>query len=173
MMYEIRARFYENINAGDIVYIRRNGTIVAARVEKYIVNVDGAIAYTIIILKRADGFANERLTVEETRESNIYATIEDAIYNRPIAVVCHTINDIYRDLDFVENTDRLGATRLAKIMYKWDGYNAVKVIVYVNAYYLVFDNDGCHVEYKYGDSDKLYESREECMRNNEAKVITF
>lgn len=55
MMYEIRAKFYENINAGDIVYIRRNGTIVAARVEKYRVSVDDLIAYTIIILKRADG----------------------------------------------------------------------------------------------------------------------
>lgn len=58
-------------------------------------------------------------------------------------------------------------------MYKWDGYNAVKVIVYVNAYYLVFDNDGYHVEYKYSSTDILYENQEECMRNNEAKVITF
>lgn len=172
-MYEIRAKFYENVNAGDIVYIRRNGAIVAARVEKYRVSVDGATAYTTIILNRADGFDNERLTVERTSESNIYATIEDAIYNRPIAVVHTTINDIYRDLDFVEKTDRFRATRLAKIMYKWDGYNAVKVAVYANAYYLVFDNEGCHVEYKYNSEDRLYESREECMKNNAAKVITF
>lgn len=171
MMYEIRAKFYENVNAGDIVYIRRNGTIVAARVEKYRVSVDGVIAYTIIILKRADGGDNERLTVEKASESNIYATIEDAIYNRPIAVVYHTINDIYRDLDFVERTNSLGATRFAKTMYRWDGYNAVKVAVYANAYYLVLDNDGCHVEYKY--KDRLYESREGCMKNNAAKVITF
>lgn len=65
MMYEIRAKFYENVNAGDIVYIRRNGTIIAARVLKYRVSVDGVIAYTIIILKRADGGDNEHLTVEK------------------------------------------------------------------------------------------------------------
>lgn len=167
-MYKIKSKVFENVNAGDVVYLRRNKTIIAARVIRYEFRSDGAMAPSEIVLHRADGNDENPFIQSGVR---IYNTIEDAIHDQPIPVVCVTINSIYEDLGFTEHPYHLGMTKYAKIMYEWDGYNAVKKRVYSDAYLLKITECGVSAEYKH--SDKLYETREECMKEHQTKVITF
>lgn len=171
-MYQIRAKFLENIYAGDIVYLRRDGIVIAAKLQQYEIRTEGSCAFTTMVMHRADGI-DERVYLENERPSYAYKTIEDAIHDKRIAITVFSVNDIYEDLGFVERTNSIGRTVYAKIMYKWDGYKATKVCVYADAYILKFVYGDILAEYKSSDGDKFYETREECMKEHQTKVITF
>lgn len=171
---------YEDVYASDIVYLRINNTVVAAKLLEIRFSRDyydrkfGSIWTSVYVFALADG-NRKRIELNEAIESSkCYRTIEDAIKDRSIQTVGIAIDDILQDeLNFEWHEDKQRTKRLCRVVYWWNGFDAKRTYRYVDGYNIFYDQNGFRAVWKYTEDKKYYETKEECKMSNHVRVVTF
>lgn len=156
-----------------VVYVRRDGKVIAARVESYQWRPSSFNCNdSYVNLLRADG-EKERLYMKTHME--VYETIEDAINDKKIDIELYHIECVLSAFGFCYHTSSVGVTAIGKMFYKWDGFKVVPTHIWSCYTELSWNNKGWSWSFrneKLNDM-KLYETEEECRKDNHVDVITF
>lgn len=156
-----------------VVYVRRCGKVIAARVESYQwspFSFDSNDSY--VNLLRADG-KEEQLYMKSRME--FYETIEDAINDKRIDIELYHIEAILNVFGFGYHRSVCGVKAIGKMFYKWDGFKTVQHHLWSTYTELTWSNKGWSLSLREErlKNMKLYETEEECRKDNHVDVITF
>jgi hypothetical protein len=166
----------------DVVYVKRDGKIIAAKVTEYKYAYQNRKIYKYhdnykrvesVVLHRADGVDEDLRLVDYTW---LYHSIEDAINHRPLEIVDIDITNYLIAKYGFEYQKKDGC--LTKRVYRWDTYNVKAVDLSCKYFIIRCTCNGLSVERKNGiidyvDMSKFYETEEECRKDNHVDVITF
>lgn len=163
-----------NVDINEVVYMRRDGKIVGARYLGLVSDAERG-AYTTLRFYRADDkIETIRLcncSYFDSKKIQVYATIEDAIHQRPIGFKWVDITDFTKvEFGFTHVSASIGRLELCKPVWKWDGYKPTKTYICHTNYKITYDGEwGC----EYIGKLKYYNSEEECRCDNHVDVVTF
>lgn len=154
-----------------VVYVRREGKIIAAKIKSYRWKPSSFNSNdTYVEVYRADG-VEEYIYMSSNME--FYATIEDAINNNKMDVSLYYIDAVTTNFGFCYLKDSC-ITALGKIFYRWDGFKAIPTNIWSCYTELIWDNQGWYFKLR---KEKLhtilYNTEEECRKDNHVDVITF
>jgi hypothetical protein len=155
------------------VYVRRDGKVIAARVESYQWRPSSFNCNdSYVNLLRADG-KKEQLYMQSRME--FYETIEDAINDKRIDIELYNIEAILSVFGFGHNRQVCGVSAIGKMFYKWDGFKATPHFLWSTYTELTWSNQGWSWSFRNErlKNMKLYETEEECIANNAVQVVTF
>ena len=163
------------LDINEVVYLRRDGKIVAAKYLGLVSKASGCGYTTIHRFYRADGKTDSLIiTCGNLKDicKKVYATIEDAIHDEnPIAYKYADITELAIDLfGFSHERSVIGGVYLGKTLWKWNGYTAKSVHVDQFVFDIKWDGKW-HCEYI--GKEKYYNTQEECMQENHVDVVTF
>lgn len=168
-----RIAYSLGLDINDVVYLRRDGKVIGAR---YLGLESETQRGEITLLKfyRADGEVEViKMYCGCLKDStkSVYATIEDAIHEKPIKYIVNDITDFMKDyFGFTHATTCIGYCMLGKTVWKWDGYKPKKVHKWHTNYKIAYNGEwSC----EYIGKDKYYDTEEECRRENHVDVMTF
>lgn len=171
-----RRKFWSlDLDINEVVYIRRDGKIVAAKYRGFRSSVSGYGAKTIHEFYRADGNF-EKITFccgcLNSISSRVFFSIEDAIhdlnYKEPR---CIDITEMTKDMFCWSHVRTcIGGRELGRTMWRWDGYQPQEVHVSHFDYVITWDGEwGC----EYTGKKTYYQTKEECLADNHVGVVAF
>lgn len=173
-MYK-RTIYSLDLDINEVVYLRREGKIIAAKYLGLVSKTSGYGNITKHIFYRADG-KEEIINVScgYTKEKNkaVYRNIEDAIHgiNSFEYRLVDITNILKEAFGFCHRRTDFGANCLGKVVWKWDGYGAKDVHIGHFSHDIYWDGKWKCV---YIGNIKYYTTREECMQENHTDVVTF
>lgn len=176
-----------DIEIGDIMYRRSNGVIYEIRLDSITYgDVKRELNSNNVLLSFTDAEGNNiiysipRLKDESNASRNkifnLYRTLDDAINDK-----CLICNNPVNLVEIIESNN-LGKVYIKKIgnscqslvvdKYIWDGYKPViKNINIIYNFPILKDIDGWHIPK--GGKYYIYDTEEECKRNNCTKIKSF
>lgn len=161
------------LDINDVVYLRRDGKVIGARylgleseaqrgdiTSLKFYRADGAVE----VIKMCCGYLN-------SSTKRVYATIEDAIHEKPIKYIVNDVTVFMKDyFCFTHETTCVGYSELGKTVWEWDGYKPKKVHNWHANYKIKYDGEwGC----EYIGKNQYYDTEEECRCDNHVDVVTF
>lgn len=163
------------LDINEVVYLRRDGKIVAAKYLGLISKANGCGDTTIHRFYRADGQTDLLIiTCGNLKHicKRVYKTIEDAIHDvNPIAYKRADITELTIDVfGFSHERSVIGGLYLGKTLWKWNGFTSESV--HVGQFDFDIEWNG-KWSCKYIGKGKYYNTQEECMQENHVDVVTF
>ena len=172
-----------NANVGDVLYVRENKTVVAAKIIKYTFgsykNSFSDASHAWLLYAGGDGTPKVQY-IGCHNDKKFYRTIEDCIND------ANPVEKYFIDIDKVAEKCGMKATRehtqcgygyYGVWKYKWDGFKPKRVHVMLTEFLLVNDENGWHYETikhsREKEPTKYYDTYEECIADNKVQVVVF
>ena len=176
--------FLLNANVGDVLYMRIDGNVNAVKVVNFICGAGATHAVSdasyVTLLVAGKGEETEKLYIGRGSNRKFFFSIEDCINNcNPVETIIYTDKEIAQFCGMnVEGlrTD-FGAFYNGVKKFVWDGYMPKLVKLLLSNFIFIKDADGWRFEtYKKSyetKAKKYYDTYEECIADNQVKVIVF
>ena len=173
-----------NANVGDVLYMRKDGMIKAVKIVKFFCgNKPTAARYDntyVFLLVAGEGEKPQEFYIGWEKESFLYPTIEDCI-NGTNAITKRIIpaKEMAEKCgcEVVTEYTSFGMRYEGMWKFYWNEYLPKRVCVALSEYNFVDDGNGWRMEvYKKSyekEPKKYYDTYEECIADNQVKVVVF
>lgn len=169
-------------NVGDVLYVRMNKTVIAVKIVKYICGSIGASSSDssyVWLLIAGQGDNPQQKYIGKHNTEKYYRTIEDCINDKPIEKYFVDAKELAEKcgMEVTHEYSSIGYGYDGVWKFEWDGFMPKRVHVALSEFHLVNDADGWHYEvYKKSyerKPRKFYDTYEECIADNQVKVVAF
>lgn len=170
-------------NVGDVLYMRIKGSVTAVKIVRVIlgsVNASFSNSSYVEMLVAGEGNTTKREYIGCHSNTKFYRTIEDCINNtnhvdkyyisdEEVAEKCSMeVTHKYTDIGF-------GYDGVWK--FKWDGFMPKRVHIPLSDYNFIDEGNGWFArpikKSYHKETPKYYDSYEECIADNQVKVVVF